>query len=436
LNHYIDKQFLNKINYIALINNYFAFGLQVTLGFLVVAIISNYMSLSQLGIFTQTYTILVIVSQFTVLGFNDTILKKLSSISKNENERKIIINIFASVLINAFCLSLMFYFFKDILYSLFNSNSLKEANKYIYIAIFFLTINKVFFSILQGKRLLNSFAFFNFFRPFLIFTLISFALFLSISINFSLVFTIAEILIFITLSLRISLHKYFDLSQLNIFYIKNNYSFGLRVFFNSFVSESFIRIDIIMVGILLDDKFVGIYSLAALFFEGIYQFSIVIRNVINPEIGKLYKDKKYNILIKLIRYSSSLSFVLIVAFSVIVYFILPYILFFLDINVIDQVQDLLIFLLIGLTFYSIIIPSENLLFQSNHPSGQSLYMVSLVILNILLNYVLILNFGILGAAMGTAITYSSSVIIFNLYVILLTKLKRGIFFYNHQVYNT
>ena len=431
MNHYIKKIYLSKLNYRALFSNYFAFGLQVLFGFFIVGIISHYMSLSDLGIFTQTYAILVIVSQFTVFGLNDTILKKLSTLSKNTNEIILIANVFAAVLVNAFLFSLIFYFLKDILYSFFESDNLKEANKYIYIAIFFLTVNKVFFSLLQGKSFLISFAFFNFLRPFLIFLFLILALFLNTIINFSFIFTLVEIIIFIMLSLRIGLNKYIDLSKLNISQIKDHYSFGLKVFFNSFLSESFIRIDIIMVGILLNDKFVGIYSLDALLIEGIYQLSIVIRNVINPEIGKLYKNKKFYKLINLIRISSLLSFSLIILCSLIVYLIMPYILFFLDIDIVNQAQDLVIFLLIGLIFYSIIVPSENLLFQSNNPTAQSLYMLSIVILNVLLNYVLILKFGIIGAAIGTAITYISSVFIFNFYVVFFTQLKRGIFFHNH-----
>ena len=94
-----------------------------------------------------------------------------------------------------------------------------------------------------------------------------------------------------------------------------------------------------MIGILLDDKSVGIYSLAALFFEGIFQFSIVIRNIINPEIGKLYCEKKYRQLIYLIRYSSILSFVLVIIISVISYYMFVYILFFIDNTIIYKSHE-------------------------------------------------------------------------------------------------
>ena len=116
--------------------------------------------------------------------------------------------------------------------------------------------------------------------------------------------------------------------------------------------------------------------------------------------------------------------------SLIVYLLIPYILFFLEIRLIDQTLNLLKILFVGLIFYSLIIPSENLLFQSNNPGGQSIYMSSLVFLNIILNYLMITKFGLIGAAIGTAIVYTSSILIFNLYIIYFTDLKYGIYFYN------
>ena len=427
---YTEKLFLSRNNFITLFNNYFAFFLQVLFGFLIVALISSYMNMSYLGVFTQTYTILVISAQFSVTGLNDSILKKLSTLSKQENEVKLIANVLLAALINATVICCVIYFFQEKLFSIFQSDKVIASNTLIFVAIFFLTINKVFFSVLQGKSLLNSFAFFNFLRPFLIFSFIFLSLIKDVNVNFSVVFSIAEIIIFILLSIKINIFKIIKFSLFDINYVKNHYSFGFRVFVNSFLSESFIRIDILMIAILLNDKMVGIYSLAALFFEGIYQFSIVIRNVINPEIGRLYKNKKYINLIKLIRYSTLLSFFVVLIVSLIVFILIPYILFFLEIHLIDETLNLVKFLLIGLIFYSLIIPSENLLFQSNNPGAQSVYMSSLVLLNIILNYVMITRYGLIGAAIGTATVYTSSILIYNFYVMYITNLKRGIYFYN------
>ena len=115
--------------------------------------------------------------------------------------------------------------------------------------------------------------------------------------------------------------------------------------------------------------------------------------------------------------------------SLIIFLLIPYILFFLQANIIDETLNLVKFLLIGLVIYSLIIPSENLLFQSDNPFIQSLYMLTLVILNIILNYFMIHKYAVLGAALATAIIYFCAPIIFNLFIIIYTNLKKGTFFY-------
>jgi len=54
-------------------------------------------------------------------------------------------------------------------------------------------------------------------------------------------------------------------------------------------------------------------------------------------------------------------------------------------------------------------------------------MVIMTLLNIILNFTLINNYGLIGAAFATSITFMLSLIIFNMSVILGTELKYGIF---------
>ena len=424
---YIETNFLNLKNYKKLFNNYISFGLQVLLGFGITAIIASKLGIIQLGIFTQTYAIIVVLGQLSVLGLNDSILKKISSLKYNESDEKITLNALIATLLNGSIFATILFFCHEIIYSFFKSNLLIESNKYVYLVIFFLTINKVFFAIIQGKRNFNFFAIVNFLRPFFIFIFLLLFIIFDAKIIFSLIFALVEIIIFLIIFFLFKIKNYIKFSNIKYLYIKQHYSFAFKVCFNSFLSESFIRIDIIMIGLLLEDKFVGIYSLAALFFEGIYQFSIVIRNIINPEIAKLYVEKRFKDLIQLIRYSSILSLLLISIISSFLYYLFPYILFFVENEIMIESRELLKYLIIGLFFYSLIIPSENILFQSNNPLGQSLYMISLTLINILINYVMINKFGVKGAAIGTAFVYFLSIIIFNLYIIFLTELKRGIY---------
>tara|TARA_Y100000590_G_scaffold403923_1_gene491017 strand:- start:6293 stop:7594 length:1302 start_codon:yes stop_codon:yes gene_type:complete len=427
LNQYIKKNYLNFKFTKQLINNYFSFGSQVLLGFFITIIIISKFGTDQLGVFTQTYALFVIFSQLAVFGLNESVLKKVSISKINNQENILIINAIIAAILNGIIFSFIIFIFSNSISMIFDSNSLKESNQYIFIAIFFITLNKVMISIIQAKKLFNLYAFLNALRPFLIFSILVVMIYLEKKNSYGLIFAFSEIILFLLILILFNIKKYLITNNVNLDCIKSHYYFSSKVFLNSFFSESFIRIDILMIGFLLDDIQVGFYSLAALFFEGLYQFSIVIRNIINPDLAILYFEKKYNELINLIKYFCLISFIIIILSSIVIYNLFPLLFFLIDFNIIQESHYLLKFLLIGLVFYSLVIPCENLLFQSNNPFWQSIYMLTLTIINIVLNYIFIKKYGLVGAAIATAMVYSISFIIFNFFVISVTDLNRGIY---------
>ena len=80
MKHYIENNFLNIKNYKKLFYNYISFGSQVILGFIITAIIVSQLGIVQLGVFTQSYAMLVIFAQISVFGLNDSILKQISTL--------------------------------------------------------------------------------------------------------------------------------------------------------------------------------------------------------------------------------------------------------------------------------------------------------------------------------------------------------------------
>ena len=110
MTHYVENNFLNKNNYNKLFNNYISFGFQVILGFIITAIIASKLGIVQLGVFIQTYTILVIFAQISVFGLNDSILQKISTQKNKETEAKLILNVIIAILINGLIFSILFIF--------------------------------------------------------------------------------------------------------------------------------------------------------------------------------------------------------------------------------------------------------------------------------------------------------------------------------------
>ena len=107
--------------------------------------------------------------------------------------------------------------------------------------------------------------------------------------------------------------------------------------------------------------------------------------------------------------------------------IYPFIIEFFDKSMIGYSYEIVKVLFIGNIIYSLIIPSENILFITNKPLIQSYYMASICLINILLNIYFIINLGLIGAAYATTITYFLALFIFNFYVGKFTIFKRGVF---------
>ena len=60
---------------------------------------------------------------------------------------------------------------------------------------------------------------------------------------------------------------------------------------SSTISELNTRVDVLMIGAFLGDVKAGIYSIAILLAEGLWQFSVVVRNNINPLLTRHLENK-------------------------------------------------------------------------------------------------------------------------------------------------
>lgn len=428
MNQFFKTNYLKKFN-INLIVNYFAISGQILFGFFIFLVIIIFKDTSYLGVFAQLYSIFVIYGLFASLGINEAIISKLSLEGKTDKRKKIISSSLIIGLINSIIFTLILYFSSDLINLFFKSLEITKNIGFLSYATFFFIINKIFYSILNALKKFYFFSFLHFIRPVLIFLALIILIFLKIdSSSIALVFLFSEFVIFI-----INIFYIINILKISIFTFKikeiiSLYNFGYKVFLNSLFSESFIRIDVLMLGYFLNDNLVGVYAFASLFFEGVYQFSIVIRNVLNPDLGKLYFKKNLQKLISIIRYSSFISFGIILFLSIMIVLLFPLLSIIIDKTLITESYPLLKILFLSIIIYSIIVPQENILIQIKKPLLQSFYMTLIIFLNILFNYNLIQIYGLLGAAFSTLLSFIFAIVIFNLILIFFTNLKRGLFF--------
>ena len=391
-----------KISFSDIFSNSLAYLLFGVAGLSINLYLFFFGSFEAVGVFNQFYVFFVIFGQlfsFSIPEFNLRYLPIQSSKEKLKNLISIatIVSFFSGFLAFTFII-----FLRDLIFKFNNSENIYKGLITLGVAVIFFVLNKNFLSILNSLKKFKQFAFINSFRSL---SLIFFSIIFLDNNDYSklsLIFLITELFVLIICLFLIS--KYF------IFYfyeIKNNFKLILNFFkktiIYSFLSETFIRIDILMISYFFNDKYVGIYALAAIFSEGIYQISVYVRNLVYPNLSEFSKSKIYNnnFFIKFSTYSFFLTFL----FSVLT--LLSFYLFNIFYNEIhNDISDIFIILfilLVGISMYSVFSPFEMIFVLSGFPITQSLIIFFVSFINIIMNYFFINYYGLIGAAFSTTL---------------------------------
>jgi len=308
----------------------------------------------------------------------------------------------------------------------FQSNDIEEGLKYLSPGVLFFVINKVLIAIFNGKRQMKKFAIASSLRAFniLLFS-IGVIFFLEKYYYFGAVFTVSEIVIFLVVLFMGPL-KFYAQKKKVWFWITKNFKFGTKSIVHGLLSEAFIRVDVLMLGILLSDRLVGIYSFAAFFIEGIYQIPVVIRNLNNPILVKMIAENKPSKIIDFNRKTALVSFSFTFLVASLVAIIYPHFDLILPKETIDQSYQILLVLLSGMVIYSIFIPFDYIFLVGGSPGIQSIFMALNMTVNVGLNYLLIPQYGLLGASIGTFGSFLFASLLLNLLTPFFVNLRRGI----------
>ena len=179
--------------------------------------------------------------------------------------------------------------------------------------------------------------------------------------------------------------------------------------------------DIIMLGIIGTFDDVGIYSVAARLALITSLFLLVINSAIKPKMAMLFSDNKINKIRAMVQtVTKGLTFVALL-FVISVLILGEWILGLWGTEFKDA-YNVLVVLSIGQFFNMASGCSGTLLIMSGYEKIHGYISVFSLILNIILNLILITNYGALGAAIATAIT----VILSNTVKVIMAKIKTGI----------
>ncbi len=360
---------------------------------------------SVFGLYNQTLVYFLIFSQIAVFGIHFSVLKYAAEFSEDEAKRD---ELFTTALISSLITSVLsmglLYLLIRLYILLLGPSEVVSMLIYALPALVFFSLNKVILNFLNAIRAMRAFAVFQSLRYVLIvLTLLVFGFLKAKTEILMLIYAISEFLLFAALVIYAAVMRLARL-RFNAQWIKEHIAFGSKVFLGSVVVDLNAKMDIVVLGLFVSDAIVGFYSFAIMFADGFYQILVVLRRNINPLITQFTKSdmpsfhQMKNSWRKRMRVFSPV----LAAFVLAGYWALCIVL-----GRQEYLAALLPFaiVLFGKAFNGYYIVMGNLMNQTGNPKRETLLNVLTIGSNTLLNFILIPRFGMVGAAVATAISF-------------------------------
>jgi O-antigen/teichoic acid export membrane protein len=358
-----------------------------------------------LGVFNQTYSVYIVVSQFAVAGVHYSVMRHAAF---HEGDQVELGRLLSGATLPAIVLGALFavavHLGENWFSSLFDSAETGRAISISALGIILFPLNKVLISFLNGLRHMAAFAALQALRYVIVAVVAIGVAFSSLPFEYALYcFVIAEFLTSL-LALAYIVRQRLCVWQLpGEHWIRRHFVFGGKSMAAGLFGEINTRIDVLMLGIFLPDSDVGIYSFAAFFLDGLFHMLVMIRVNFNPYLVGALRDGKQDDLNALLRKTrlrvplvmAAMSLLALAAYYMLCTFVLP------GQGLLEGMPSLII-LLAGMVLVSGFVPYDNLMLASGHPAYQTLQQMVAVTANVIGNLLFIPLFHIEGAALGTA----------------------------------
>lgn len=404
--------------------NYGSIAVLSVSGFLFNILIMLFYDVTVLGIFNQAYAWYIVLSQLAVFGIQASVTRYCSEYYE---DWPVVKKILASGLTGCVGISAVVIVLGETILFFLQSDraALLTGIKTVILALGCFSANKVILGCLNGLSKMKAYAVFQSLRYLLIAVSICILAILKVNGEYlPLCFLIAEMGV-LAVSMVYLFKKDLLGGKLSSVWLKRHLGFGIKILPSNFVLELNTKVDVICLGFILQDDYqIGIYSFAVLFAEGFYQIFIVIRRSLNPMITEYFVNHKIedfvrNINKKAQKYLLFLSplagIVLLAGYCLVCY-------------VLGKREYLQGILPLALIVGAIVISGKyiiygNIFSQIGNPIYESIINLITVGTNIVLNVILIYLFGLIGAAIATAISYFAYCFALKAYVKNKMKLK-------------
>lgn len=403
-------------------------------GILLNVLIGRLYDESTLGVFNQALAAYIFFSQLAVGGVNSSVLRAIAE--RREDRERVTSVIVGGVALTA-CLAtvttLLYWLASGIVASWLDSPNTATGIVASAPGLFFFALNKIGLSVVNGVQRMRAFAVYTALRYFLI--LVGLLGFLLLDVHrangayLAFVFSFSEGVLFLFLLVEVLRQIARPIAPAWREWARTHLSYGVKSMASGVLLELNARVDVLMIGHFMSDAFVGIYTVAAMIAEGVYQLLVVLQNMYNPILAREFAAQRFDELLVTIRKARVRTYAAMFGVGAVAVLLYPHVVRIMmgegGERGLDYSQSWTPFalLMLGIWLASGYIPFAQTLLMANQPAWHTLYMVLTVLFNVIGNWILIPIWGLPGAALSTANSMFLSVFVLKALVRSRTSLR-------------
>lgn len=387
-------------------------------GFCLNALIGRFYGAAALGLFNLVLALYLILAQVCVGGMYFSVLRYASEYAE---DKEALGEILVNALVVALGVSLVIcggvFVLRHSIGGFFASPDLALGLLCILPGLVVFALNKIYAALVNSMRHMRFLALVTALRGGLI---VSFAYaFYRADLAASLLplaLSGAEVVLFLLFTAFVFGPAGVPISRFGRAWLDRHLRFGWRVFLSGFLIDVNPRIDLLMLAYFSGDRAVGIYSMAAMIAEGLYQLPVVVQLNINPIIARLGVVGQLSELRRMVwRANVLLVPAMLVVISILALGYEELILFLTDDFAFVEGQLSCGILGLGIALSSGYIAFSMLLSQCGYPGRYTAFLGLHVCTNIALNALLIPLLGMEGAAVASSVALLLSILYLKLF---------------------
>lgn len=384
-----------------------SFGTLAICGVILNVVIIDKLGNEALGIFNLVYAFYVILSQVAAGGLN---FSALAYISRNRDNAPVCAAITASALLVGvflgFPVCTLAYLFRGVAGRLMDNADVSSGLALAIPGIFFFGLNRILLYVLNGWRSMRAFSIYNSARYVLIIVFVLILIRLGFAATYiPAALSLTEIVLLVVLLLDVNI-RLFPLWHVPGMWhwMRRHFSFGVRSAISGLLFQINTRINVLILGFFLTEDRVGLYSFAAFLAEGLLQLVLVFRRNIDPIMGECFAQNDFERLLRIARRVKRTFYPIMTVAALLVAGVFPVVFRNRFASLEDMQASWTVFgiLMAGVVLSSGYRPLLGLLLQGERPGVHSLFALTVVCVNFVVNVALTAAFGIFGAAAATA----------------------------------